>query len=253
MKNILIALFALISLFSFGQADETSFKSEIKQFDISDLWTIKILETRNDTFVIERPEPLGYIGNNFQRFYIHFLSVIKNPDNGFEYFVYGKSKVKSNICSFQGLITITESKTFDDSDFPNIKQGFIKGEYQFFENPNQKGTGIFKGHFQTDFYVSPNKLIKYNNLRQDDSFHNNFFEGCWTKYNSKDSIKCNWGDYRIPDSNKLDCGVSEFEPCEAFVKFDWLRYKIAYGASTDRMKVNEAKKGEKEKWWIDQE
>ena len=106
MRHILIALFALISLISFGQTYEINFKSEIQQFDISDLWTIKILETRNDTFVIERPEPLGYIGNSCQRFYIHFLSVIKNPNKGFEYFVYGKSKVKSNICSFQGFITI---------------------------------------------------------------------------------------------------------------------------------------------------
>jgi hypothetical protein len=251
MRHILILLFALITLISSGQDNETDFISEIKQSDISDLWTIKILEIRNDTFIIERPEPLGCIGDNYQRFYIHFISVIKNPNNGLEYYVYGKSKVKTNICSFQGLITITESKIYVDSDFPNVKLGLLKGNYEFFEDSDQKGTGVFKGTFQTDFYINTKGEIKYNNKSSSDDFHNNQFKGTWTGYKSADSKRCSWGDFRILDSGKLDCGVSEFCPRDEYLKYDWLRYKIAFGGSSDRAKMDDAKKSEKEEWWKD--
>jgi hypothetical protein len=36
---------------------------------------------------------LGFIGENYQRFHIHFISIIQNPLNPYEYFAYGKTKV----------------------------------------------------------------------------------------------------------------------------------------------------------------
>ena len=251
MKYLMILILVLIPGISFGQGDDMDFISEIKHYNISELWTLKILEIRNDTFVIERPEPLGYIGPNYQRFYIHFTSVIQNPNKRLEYFVYGKSKVKTNICCFQGIITIMEAKTYDDPDFPGKKQGIVKGNYEFFEDPEQKSTGIFKGNFQTNFYINNKGEIKYNDLMSDDSFHNNQFEGTWTGYKSIEPKKCSWGDFRIPDGEKLDCGVSEFSPRDEYLKYDWGRYKIAYGGYPDKTKMNEARKGEKEAWWKD--
>ena len=52
------------------------------------------------------PEPIGFIGNDYQRFYIHFSSVIKNKKNPYQYDVRGKTKVKNTRHAFKGTITI---------------------------------------------------------------------------------------------------------------------------------------------------
>ncbi len=90
MKQLLIIIGFFTVLTVKGQEDKTyDFFSEIKIYDISDLWTIKEInyEFEGDTTIIERSEPLGYIGDDYQRFYIHFISAIQNPKNTLEYFI----------------------------------------------------------------------------------------------------------------------------------------------------------------------
>lgn len=257
MKQIFIIVGFLLSGLIYGQETKTTnFMTEISKYDISDLWTLKKFRTEfeGDTSWIERMEPLGYIGENYQRFYIHFTSVIQNPNNTLEYFVYGKTRVKTNICSFQGLIMINDSKTYNDNQLLSLKQGFVHGAYEFYEDKDKKGAGILKGKFRTDFYVDKNGKIKYNSLMFiADGFKNNQFEGTWTDYKLNDFKKCNWGDYRIPDSKNLDCGAGELGVSEKYVSNGWIGYMISNGASPDRMDVEGAKKTEKEKWWIDKE
>ncbi len=130
-----------------------------------------------------------------------FYISIKNPDNELQYFIYGKTKVKENICSFQGSITITESRTYDIGDIPALKQGFVKGQYEFFEDPDQKGTGILKGKFQSDYYINEKGELKYDAITfVADGFNNNQFEGTWTSYKTEESKK-KTGVIRIPDCN----------------------------------------------------
>lgn len=257
MKKILTIIGLLLTGFVYGQETETAnFVTEIAKYDISDLWTLTKfrIEFENDTSWIERMEPLGYIGEHYQRFYIHFSSVIPNPVDRLQYFVYGKTRVKTNICAFQGLIKIKEAKTYYDKELPSIKQGFITGDYEFYEDPNQKGTGILKGKFRTNFYIDKNRLITYNSLLfVADGFENNQFEGIWASYKSKESKKCNWGDYRIPDSERLDHGGSEFNPADEYLKYDWENYKDLFSGSNEDKKVIEARKGGQIKWWIDKE
>ena len=206
-------------------------------------------EFEGDTTIIDRTEPLGYIGDNYQRFYIHFISVIQNPTNRLDYFVYGKTRVKNNICSFQGLIKLKEAKTYIDS-YTNTKQGFVTGEYEFFEDPGQKGTGFLKGNFKTYFYIDNSGNIRYDALDFiADGYENNQFEGTWTSYKSNSPKKCNWGDYRIPDSRDLDIGAGEFSVNEKYVSNGWLTYMVSNGIGTDLN--GEMKKAENEKWWID--
>jgi len=250
MKRILIIIGLLAQGLAYGQESKTiDFLSEIKKYDISDLWTLRKFRTlyEGDTSWIERREPLGYIGENYQRFYIHFISVIQNPNNKLEYFVYGKTRVKSNICSFQGLIKVKESKTYTDV-FPAIKQGYVKGDYEFYEDSDQKGTGILKGKFRTDFFIDKSSEIKYNALSFiADGFKNNQFEGTWTSYKSKDSKKCNCGDCRIPDSRDLDAGAAEFGTAAKYDDFGWKYYNLAWGYKLDRPGVKEAREKETEK------
>ena len=253
MKQVLTFFFLISCVFANGQEIKTSnFSEKIKKYDISDLWTLDKFQIENDTITVDRPEPLGYIGDNFQRFQIHFISAIKNPDNKLQYFIYGKTKVKENICTFQGTITIKKAQIYDEGDFSTLKQGFVKGQYAFYEDPDQKGSGILKGKFQTNFYINEKGEIKYDALMfVADGFSNNQFEGTWTSYKTGNSKKCNWGDYRIPDSGDLDVGTAEFSPSGRYVKNGWQNYIPSWGYSPDNSESIEAKKKEKKKWWIE--
>ena len=255
MKQIFIIIGLLLSGLIYGQETKTiDFLTEITNYDISDLWTLKKFRTEfeGDTSWIERMEPLGYIGENYQRFYIHFTSVIQNPKNKLEYIVYGKTKVNSNICSFHGLIKIKDSKIGFDNELPSTKQGFVTGDYEFYEDSIQSGAGILKGRFKTDFYIDNKGLIKYNALRFiADGFRNNQFEGIWISYKSNDSKKCNWGDYRIPDSKDLDIGAGEFGVSQKYVSNGWVTYVLDHKMNKlDVVEDPKVTQAEKEKWWI---
>lgn len=52
---------------------------------------------------------LGIIGENYQRLSIRYISIIQDNENQNVYFVYGKSKVKNNICEFQGKIELIQN------------------------------------------------------------------------------------------------------------------------------------------------
>lgn len=251
MKIVTTLLFSLTTLLAVSQENKTSdFFDKVKLYDFSELWTLGQFEIDNDTVIVIRKEPLGYIGENFQRFHIHFISVIQNHKDTYQYFVYGKTKVKNNICRFQGTIRITSAQTYDTGDVPNLKQGFIKGVYEFFEDPDRAGTGELKGEFKTNFYIDRGGRIKYDALNfVADGFDNNQFEGIWSSYKSKTIKKCNWGDWRIPDSRELDSGAGEFGPDESFEQYGWLTYRASVGI-TGKMDMKEAIKIETEKWWL---
>lgn len=256
IKYFLLTYYLLIiaSCHIHGQDIKTSdFYDQIVKHDVSELWVLDKLEIENDTTTINRPAALGYVGDNFQRLHIRFISAIQNPSNKLQYFIYGKTKVKENVCAFQGTITIDESRTYDEGDIPGLKQGYVKGQYAFYENPNQKGSGILTGNFQTDFYINKKGEIKYDAITfVADGFKNNQFEGTWTSYNTKESKKCNWGDYRIPDSDGLDIGAGEFGPWDKYILFGWKNYITAWGSYPDNPEVIRAREKEKEKWWLDQ-
>ena len=256
MKHLLTFSLLMVSVLVNAEDVKTSnFTEEIKKYDLSDLWTLDKFQIENDTTIVDRLKPLGFIGENFQRFQIHFVSAIKNPDNKLRYFIYGKTKVKENICTFQGTLTIEESRTYDQGDIPTLKQGFVKGHYEFFEDPDQKGTGIIKGKFQTDFYINEQDEIKYDALMFiADGFQNNQFEGNWSSYTTGNSKKCNWGDYRIPGcnwNNGCDTGAGEFSINDKYLKNGWENYKLAWGTYPETSKVIKARQKESEKWWID--
>jgi hypothetical protein len=66
---------------------------DIEFTDLSFLWAGELSQENR----------LGYIGDNFERIRLQFVSVIINNDNPFEYFVYGKTLVSNVLCDFQGL------------------------------------------------------------------------------------------------------------------------------------------------------
>jgi hypothetical protein len=240
----------------------SDFFSQIKSYDLS-----KILMT--DTFMadeaidfdgsissestrmIERAEILGFIDENYQRFQIHFISIIQNPLNEYEYFAYGKTKVEENICSFQGIIKITKSQLYTECIIPFYKQGFVESEVTLYEDSKQSSTGFFSGKLTTHFVIDDKGAFRYDALSfSSDVFSNNQFIGTWTSYKTKLAKKCNWGDYRIPESGNLDIGAGYFSVDDKYVKNGWENYKLAWGSSeiTPAVRIK-ARQKEKEQWW----
>lgn len=240
---------ALWSVFLCGHTsaqDTTDFYNQIKNYNFATIWTADSFLTEGreiDKRKIKRAEPLGFIDTTFQRFYIHFSSATKNKDNPYEYVIIGKTKVKDNICDFKGTITVKKVKLFASTDFPQLfKEGFAICEVLFYEDKNQNGSGFIKGKLTTNFYIDSKGRFKYNSLQSiADDFSNNQFAGTWTSYKTNKTKKCNWGDYRIPDSGDLDIGAGEFSPADKYVKYDWQSYQDRY--------VYGKPQQTKEEWW----
>jgi hypothetical protein len=191
----------------------------------------------------------GFIGGTYQRMRIKFISVIRNKENPSQYFVYGKSMVKENVCEFQGLVTITNVFDFKNPEFPDYRTGKLLGDYIFYENLSQQHVGIFRGVFCSNWYFDKTGALHYDDLMSEaDGFSNNGFVGTWTNYSGTLIKQCSWGDWRIPISGDLDIGVGEFIPDQKYVRNGWSNLRLAYGVQTDKI-TEEAKKTEQAEWW----
>lgn len=249
----------ILTVFLFGQTFAqdtvtTDFYDKIKNYDLSTILTADsfLAEDNEDgKEKIKRAEILGFIGDDYQRFFIHFVSVIQNPTNPYEYFVYGKSKVKETICSFQGIITMKQAKTYINGDIPTYKQGFANCDVILYEDKKQSSTGFIKGVLKSYFIIDNRGQFRYDGLSfVADGFSNNQFIGSWTSYKTNVSKKCNWGDYRIPESGDLDIGAGEFSVNEKYVKNGWLSYMLENMAPNGAIvKPSVDKNGDNKKWW----
>jgi hypothetical protein len=224
-----------------------NFYNQIKNYDLSIVLTEDSIEFDNDN-KYRKSEILGFIGDEYQRLDVHFVSIIQNPVSPYEYLVYGKSKVNENICPFHGKITIVKSRIQRSLEFPDYKQGFAICDVVLYEDKKQKSTGIFKGQLTSNFMIDGKGNFSYDMLMfAGDGFSNNQFEGTWKSYKTGKSKKCNWGDYRIPNCGDLDVGVSEFMVNEKYLNNGWENYRLAwFGNSTES---EQAIKKENEHWW----
>ena len=233
------------------------FYDSIQAFDLSTLWradSILNLEQVDDAILsdpvkLRFPEPLGFIGDNFQRFYIHFLSVAKSTSDPYTYFVTGKTRVENNISRFSGTISIRTANTYTDSTKPNYKQGYVVCHCLFYEDStNKQINGHISGTLITDWLII-NQHIYYDNVDGvADGYSNNQFTGRWKSYDRKWTKKCNWGDYRIPQSTELDMGAGEFSPGDKYLKYGWQTYRDA-DFQNDTVIKNKAVRIENEQWW----
>lgn len=210
----------------------------LAKYDAGTVWTL----TKNESI-------LGFIGDNYQRIRVKFLNAAKT--NATTYTVTGKTMVKENVCSFSGTMVIDKVTTVN-REFENErgqiekKQVYVlSGHYTFNEDKNCSHAGVFRGMFQSSFYIDGNNSVHYDDVESyADGFKNNQFQGSWTAYNSKAGKTCNWGDYRIPKAGNLDMGAGEFSPDEKYLKNGWQTYRDAYNRDDEK-----AKKAEEAKWW----
>lgn len=248
----------LLTAFWFGHSyaqDTTTinFYDQIRNHDLSIVLTADSIlaeESENRIDKIQRAEILGFFGDNFQRLQIHFISILQNPTNPYEYFAYGKSKVKEAISVFQGTITIKEARAYKNGDVSTYKQGFAICDVILYEDRKQPATGFIKGMLTSNFIIDPKGQFRYDALMfVADGFSNNQFIGTWKSYKTNVSKKYNWGDYRIPESGNFDTGAGEFNVDEKYVKNGWGNYQLAWGTYPETDEVKKARQKEKEQWW----
>jgi hypothetical protein len=231
-----------------GTNDPAIKKNLAPQFisrDFAKLWT----KTTNQNIY-------GFIGDQYQRIRVKFISIKKIPATN-TYTVVGRSMVKTNICDFTGTIAITDISKLEnisygvDDEYKNkgIKGRFVmKGNYSFAETKGQPHSGTFEGSFETSFYLDKSNTIIYDDIDLDaDGYANNEFAGIWKMYDSNFTQRCNWGDFRIPNSGDLDLGAGEFSPNDKYLKYGWQTVRDAYIGNKPNSKM--ALKEEKAEWW----
>jgi hypothetical protein len=231
----------------------TNFFDQIKTYDLSTILTADSIiseDGENGKEKFKRAEILGFIGDDYQRLFIHFVSVIQNPTNPYEYLVFGKTKVKETICSFQGTITVRQARVYISADIPTYKQGFAICDIILYEDKKQPSTGFIKGMMKSEFLIDNKGRFRYDATSfLADGYSNNQFDGSWTSYKTNTSKKCNWGDYRIPQCGDLDIGAGEFSVNDKYLKSGWTNYRIAWGTYPETPEVEQARHKENEQWW----
>ncbi|MFN8255676.1 MAG: hypothetical protein U0W24_08315 [Bacteroidales bacterium] len=218
----------------------TSNFSDIIKSDLSILW-----ETQNQNSI------LGFIGDNYSRMNIRFISVIKNKENQKEYFVYGKSKVGNNICDFQGILRLKNSFLVSVDSLKN-STGILVGEYELNEDMKNIHSGIFSGRFVTYWETdSKNNILKPDLPCVSEEYQINKFAGIWKEYKKGKLKNANWGEKRIPICGDLDVGTSEFCPNKKYEKNGWENYIKAYSGGNSKEEREKAQSVENTKWWIE--
>ena len=253
MTLFLLTFFVLKQ--SSGQiAKSLSFYKKIKDYDLSSVLNPDSI-TDDGNEKQRRPELLGFIDSSFQRFQIHFTSFVKSKSNPYEYVIIGKTKIKDNICNFKGTITVVAAiydttSLMRDIGFPTYREGNITSKVMLYEDKKQYGSGTITGELSTDIYFDDKGKIYYSALMLvADGYSNNQFKGSWTSYNTGKTKKCNWGDFRIPESDGLDGGTGEFMPQEKYLDNGWRDYYNYLIGGLDESKRLEAERIENIKWW----
>lgn len=168
---------------------------------------------------------LGIIGENYQRLSIRYISIIQDNENQNVYFVYGKSKVKNNICEFQGKIELIQNYSQKENISANYKsEGYIVANCTFYEKSAQSHSGYFKGVLKTYYAINKNDIIQYpDDGDEPDTNCNNGFVGVWTDYKTKKSKPAHWGADFIPLSTDLNVtsAVGDFIPNVKYQNNGW--------------------------------
>lgn len=256
MSRPFILCFFFSTLSTLLSAQDTSsvdFYAKAGDFDFSRLITadsILTFDGEEGSEKIRKPEALGFIGSNYQRFHIHFISVIQDRSNPLHYFVYGKTMVKENICDFQGTLKVKSARIYNKSDLDKHQQGFVKFELLVFEDQKQPSSGSISGVLSSSFLIDSSGLLRYDATSfQADGFCNNQFIGMWSSYKSNAGKACHWGDFRIPMDGDLDIGAGEFSVNERYDKNGWLNYRLAYNSYSESQEVQQARVKELQPWW----
>lgn len=207
--------------FPYGELKPQNFKTSYSNADFSPL--------------LKPKTPfLGFIGSDYKRIKMEFISVEKEKHRDDQYSVRGFSVVGTNRCDFEGTLTIQQVREFKKMhygvdamyrDSTIHAQGILLCEYRFEENPAQNHVGTFEG-VMTLWWYRDDLGMRYDAIENfSDRYRNNQFVGIWTAYGKTQGKICNWGEYRIPFSGDLDIGAGEFAVNPKYIENGWSEFK----------------------------
>ena len=129
----------------------------------------------------------------------------KSAGNKYLYIVPVQTRVRETIRSFSSTLTMKQATLEKVVEYGTYKQGTAACAVELLEDPKQISTGSIKGTMLIGFVIDNQGVIRYDALLfYADVFANNTFQGNWTSSKTGAVKKCNWGDYRIPESGDLD-------------------------------------------------
>lgn len=231
----------------------TNYFNQIKTHDLSSVLAADSIiseDRENNKEKLKRAEILGFIGEDYQRFYIHFNFIVQNRKNPYEYLIDGKTKVNETIRSFHGTITIKQAFIYTSEVINSYQQGIISCDVILNEDKKQSASGLVKGVLKCKFLIDKNGRLRYDALNfPSDDYSNNQFIGTWISYENNISKKCHWGDYRIPACGDLDIGAGEFSVNDKYLKNGWMTHRLAWETKPDTNESKQARKKEDEEWW----
>ncbi|WP_345950032.1 hypothetical protein ABDD95_00975 [Mucilaginibacter sp. PAMB04274] len=266
MKNVsfrlccALGLVWAISLFTYNAvsaqpAGTSNFLKEIKNYNLATLWHADRLRLISLKETEAFPEPLGILGKNYQRFYIHYTSVIKNVANPYQYNVQGKTRVGNQVRAFTGTITVTQAGIFkpgkNNPYAPDAYKGYKRGKLLCRVVLNEAGstptTGNINGELTTDFCINAQNQLLYDTLDFGiDGYSNNQFTGTWTAHGSKAAQTLQFGDISIPNDKFAD--VYGITVPHEYEKYGWQSFVAAIPDDL-RPASKAAIAEEKRHWW----
>ena len=167
-------------------------------------------------------EPIGFRGNDCQRFYIHYDTVY-HKGNGV-YGIEGRTRYRDTIRFFTGTLTLDSLRLNNEEYLPKYGEfGRLYGHYQYDED-EFSGGGVLTGKMKIDFAKINGRFYYDAFMLIADGYDNNQYEGVWSSNNLSHIEKCNWGDFRIPDSRELGSGEAEFIPRDSCLDRGWQVY-----------------------------
>lgn len=220
------------------------------KYDFSPLWL-----RENDEAVY------GFIGARYQRLQVKLLTIQKSAADPALYSVTGKTRVLGVVRAFRGTVRLQQVREALNRQLPPREEwlpkvaaagiavtGTAVARYDFFEDSTQTKAGVFRGVLATYWYTDQKLRLHYDDLEgYSDSFTNNQFVGTWTSYARNQPLRCNWGDFRAPNSGGLDMGAGEFSPADKYYSSGWQYFAALYG--TDKTARKRAELLEKQTWW----
>jgi len=230
----------------------TNFYTNIKSYNLSQLWRadkLRLLELKKDE---PFPEPLGVMGKNYQRFYIHYISVMKDPANPYRYHVQGKTRVGNKIRTFTGTITVAQAGIHksNSASAPESYKGYKRGQLVCkvrLREASGIGAGLINGDLYTDFCINTQNQLFYDTLDfGDEGYQNNQFKGVWLAQEGKAIQNIQYGDFTIMDTEFADPeGI--MVPAK-YEKYGWQNFVNAISSDL-RAASKAAIAEEKRQWW----
>ncbi len=185
-----------------------------------------------DFSIALRPQSplLGFIGSDYQRLNIVFLSVTREAQDHKVYDITGYTLTRGTQTPFTGKLTIAKVSRLKQLNYgvDDEMKGKVKAEgtaASDYELQSADG-GRFTGTMTTQWFVDRSGKLQYDDIDiASDSYSNNQYTGQWRASAASSPQVANWGEYRIPQAGDLDSGAAQFFPADKYKANGWANFE----------------------------